>query len=150
LQIPQHLSRTLREALQQHGFHEELIQRPDGWALWITSELQPSADEQVEVTRRLFHALLQLEHQHKGFQFHGGIGRSYLGKNAIPQTLTEAKHACLLAQTSTETTAVEHIDAMNVKGLIASWYNSDPVRETAQQLLDPLLRNDPTGDLVRT
>lgn len=140
----------LEELLRRHSINGSLFERPDGWIFWVTQELEPQSGDTLGLTNTVRHILLEAQRNSPRLKFNAGIGRPYLGTVGLQRSLVEARQACLLAQTSESPTAVEHVDAMNVTRLMTGWYHSEPVRETARQLLAPLYDADPSGELVRT
>ncbi|MDQ0212990.1 PucR family transcriptional regulator [Arthrobacter bambusae] len=140
----------LEQLLRQHSINSSLFEKPDGWVFWVSKELEPQSNDTLGLTNTVRRILLEAQRNNPRLKFNAGIGRPYLGTAGIQRSLIEARQACMLAQTSESPTAVEHVDAMNVTRLMTGWYNSEPVRETARQLLAPLYDADPTGELVRT
>jgi purine catabolism regulator len=147
---PSDLAQRIEDALNQHRVKANLIERPDGWAFWTTSDAEPEARQGTELARNVRRAMLQEERERLRLRLCAGIGRPYQGTSGLQLSLHEAHQACLLAGTQDVAGAVEHIDAMNLKRLLVGWYASGPLREVAAELLQPLWTADPTGDLVRT
>ncbi|MFB7089163.1 helix-turn-helix domain-containing protein [Streptomyces sp. NPDC056296] len=140
----------VESALARQGIPTTMVEKPDGWVFWVTQEAEPHATETLDLTRRVRRALLEAGRGHPNVRLSAGVGRPHSGTAGIDLSLREARNGCLLARTSETPAAVEHVDAMNVRRLMTSWYNSEPVRETAEQFLAPLLEADPSGELVHT
>lgn len=147
---PSDLAQRIEDALTHHGVSVSLVERPDGWAFWTTSDAEPEARRGTELARSVRRALLQEERDRLRLRLCAGLGRPYQGTAGLKLSLHEANQACMLARTQDVAGAVEHIDAMNLKRLLVGWYASGPLREVAAGLLRPLWTADPTGELVRT
>lgn len=140
----------LETELEAAGIAASLVHRSDGWETWFSYDFEPRPTEASALSSRLRRALIAIGNKHRDWKLSAGIGQSAYGTAGIKASLAEARQACFLAQTSAEPTAVEHADAFNASRLLAGWYGSELVRETADQLLAPLREIDPTGELVRT
>ncbi|ONI87938.1 hypothetical protein ALI144C_08375 [Actinosynnema sp. ALI-1.44] len=145
---PHDLPQRIEQALAHHGIHANLVERPEGWAFWHTSDTEPDPADGPALTRTIRRALLAEERGER--RLCAGIGQPYIGTVGLKTSLHEAQQACVLARTQDVAGAVEHIDAMSVKRLLAGWYGSRPLREAATGLLEPLTTADPSGELVRT
>nr|WP_042194754.1 hypothetical protein [Kibdelosporangium sp. MJ126-NF4]CEL21526.1 Regulator of polyketide synthase expression [Kibdelosporangium sp. MJ126-NF4]CTQ95907.1 Regulator of polyketide synthase expression [Kibdelosporangium sp. MJ126-NF4] len=145
---PHDLAQRIEQALAHHGVRASLVERPEGWAFWLTSDTEPDPSDGPALAHTIRRALLGEERGEN--RLCAGIGHPYLGTTGLKASLHEAKQACVLARTQDVAGAVEHIDAMSVKRLLAGWYGSSPLREAATGLLEPLTTADPSGDLVRT
>ncbi|HEV7728370.1 MAG: hypothetical protein JWQ26_604 [Modestobacter sp.] len=147
---PSDLKLRLEESLAQEGLSVDLVDRPEGWVLWTTSDVEPEPQEGIQLTRQVHLALLREERDRLRLRLCAGIGRPRPGTAGLKRSLHEAKQAALLARTQERAGAVEHIDAMSLKRLLLGWYASGPLREVAAELLAPLRDVDPSGELVRT
>lgn len=145
---PHDLAHRIEQALARHGTRASLVERPEGWAFWLTSDTEPDPADGPALARTIRRALLGEERAER--RLCAGIGHPYLGTAGLKASLHEANQACVLARTHDVAGAVEHIDAMSVKRLLAGWYGSGPLREAATGLLEPLTAADPSGELVRT
>jgi len=147
---PPDLMERLEEAFEHHDVRGVLIDRPEGWVLWTTSDAEPEPQETLRLTQAVRRALLSAERERLGLRLCAGIGRPSAGTAGLKRSLHDAQQASLLARTQDRAGAVEHIDAMSLKRLLHGWYASGPLREVAADLLAPLWEADPSGDLVRT
>jgi purine catabolism regulator len=147
---PPDLKLRIEESLAREGLPTTLVDRPEGWVLWTTSDVEPEPPEGIHLTRKVRLALLREERDRLRMRLCAGVGRPYPGTAGLKQSMHEAKQASLLARTQERAGAVEHIDAMSLKRLLLGWYASGPLREVAAELLAPLRDADPGGELVRT
>ncbi|MCU1607659.1 MAG: hypothetical protein JWP46_4124 [Modestobacter sp.] len=147
---PSDLRQRIEEALGRNDLPASLVDRPEGWVFWTTSDAEPEAHQGLALTRSVRRALLSEERDRLRLRLCAGIGRPHPGTGGLKQSLHEAQQASLLARTQERAGAVEHIDAMSLKRLLLGWYASGPLREAAAELLAPLWAADDSGELVRT
>jgi sugar diacid utilization regulator len=145
---PPDLRERIEEALGRQDLTAILVDRPEGWVFWTTSDTEPETQDGLALTRTVRRALLSEERDR--LRLCAGIGRPHQGTAGLRQSLHEAQQASLLARTQERAGAVEHIDAMSLKRLLLGWYASGPLREAAADLLAPLWAADESGELVRT
>ncbi|WUI02626.1 hypothetical protein OHR68_12725 [Spirillospora sp. NBC_00431] len=131
----------LRECLSRHDLDADLIERPDGWAFWLTTDTDPGPAHGIQLGRTLRRALLQ-EGRH-GLSVSAGIGRPHQGTAGLRQSLRDAHQAVLLARARGADGTVEHIEAMNITRLLATWYGSAALSEVARPASDPSHRRRP-------
>ena len=147
---PGELVRELEEELTQRQIASSLVERPEGWAFWVTAETEADALEGGGLLTAVQGALQAVEADHVGLSLCAGIGGAHPGTAGIASSLAEARQACLLARTEDGTGVVEHVGAMSAKRLLLGWYAAAPLRAQAVELLAPLTEADPSGELVRT
>ncbi len=144
------LVRELEEELTQRQVLTTLVERPEGWAFWVTAETETDALDTGGLVGAVQGALRAVEADHVGLSLCAGVGGAHVGTAGIAQSLAEARQACLLALTEDGAGIVEHVRAMSAKRLLLGWYAAAPLRAQAVELLAPLTEADPSGELVRT
>ncbi|GLY69095.1 helix-turn-helix domain-containing protein [Amycolatopsis taiwanensis] len=144
------LGAELEEQLAERGVRATLVERAEGWVFWSTTEAQADAADPGPLTERLISTLAAVEAEHPGLRLCAGIGGAHVGTPGIGRSVDQARQAALLARTTYRAAAVEHIDAVSTRRLLAGWYGSAPLRSAAAALLAPLDEADPSGELVRT
>ena len=147
---PADLRERIEEALARNDLPASLVDRPEGWVFWTTSDAEPEGQQGLALTRSVRRALLSQERDRLRLRLCAGIGRPHPGTAGLKQSLHEAQQASLLARTQERVGAVEHIDGLSLKRLLLGWYASGPLREAAADLLAPLWAADDSGELVRT
>jgi PucR family transcriptional regulator, purine catabolism regulatory protein len=147
---PLDVTASIDERLREHGIAVGLIERPGGWACWTSHDVEQTPAEVAALVRSVRRILLTVERDHPGAALCAGVGGTHAGTAGLRRSLQEAQEACLLARTEDVPAAVEHVDPMNVKRLLIGWYASGPLRDVAAGLIEPLVRFNPDGDLVRT
>ncbi len=135
-------------ARQPAGF--ELVEWHTGWVCWSTSDAPPDLAEQSSLTEQVRDALLAAERDLGGVRLCAGIGNAHEGTNGLAMTLDEAHEASLLARGRETRAAVEHLDVLGLRRMLAEWFASESRQLAARQLLEPLLAAEPNGSLVRT
>jgi sugar diacid utilization regulator len=132
----------LTSILAEEGLREPVFQRADGWSLWITQTMRPSADEVNRLLARVRHAVSAYNAQHSHHPPHvplvGGIGHPAIGPRAIAATLAQARQAALAAARD-QPGAVESIDHLGPDRHLATWYGEPAFVEHARQILNPIL-----------
>lgn len=152
---PGELVTDLDERLAVHGMPMGLVERPDGWVLWVTTESSAAAaeggpDPAAAVRDAVREALLSVENDRPGLRLCAGIGGTRDGLAGLRSSLEEARRGCLLAGTEDGPATVEHVDGVSMKRMLVGWYSSRALRSVAAEVLTPLLEADPHGELVRT
>lgn len=147
---PAGLVRELEEQLGAQGVGVSLVERPDGWAFWVTAETEAEALDPRGLMDTARQAIGAVEAEHTGLTLCAGVGGVHAGTAGIARSLGEARQACLLARTADRAAAVEHVEAVSMKRLLVGWYTSGPLRMVAADLISPLVAADPSGELVRT
>lgn len=136
----------LTEAFADQGVRVvTAVDRGDGWALWVSSEVEPGANEGRALLRavRLVAARLPRE-----WGVVAGIGRAHRGPSGLAATLGEARDAADLARSHDVRPSVEHTDELGVARLLATWQRSDVTRAFAESALLPL--RDPAQSYLLT
>lgn len=126
--------------LAQHGLTGPVVQAPDGWSSWTTSEGEPEAGAyrgRIRAVRAVVHAAAP------ELVLHAGVGAPRAGARGIAETLAEARHAAGLAGAAGPRPAVEHAGDLEGRRLLLAWSASDAFGAYAESLLAPLLE---TGD----
>ncbi|BBG02388.1 MULTISPECIES: helix-turn-helix domain-containing protein [Pseudonocardia] len=160
----------LDERLAGHGMPMGLVERPDGWVLWATTDSSgptgssgsaaasgsagssgsAGPDPAAAVREAVREALLSVEADRPGLRLCAGIGAPRDGLAGLRSSLAEARRGCLLAGTEDGPATVEHVDGVSMKRMLVGWYSSPALRSVAAEVLTPLLEADPHGELVRT
>lgn len=147
---PTSLIAGLERVLRDNDLPHDLVQRPGGWATWLTHDAEPEPEEIDRLARRLGHALRTFRDDHPGVLVAGGLGGGHDGAEGIGASLHEARQASLLARARGGSGAVETFGSMSVDRLLSGWQRSEPLLRATSSLLAPLREVDPGGDLVRT
>lgn len=145
----------LDERLAAHGMPMGLVERPDGWVLWVTTDSSGTAADGPDpaaaaVRDAVREALLSVEADRPGLRLWAGIGGTRDGLAGLRASLEEARRGCLLAGTEDGPATVEHVDGVSMKRMLVGWYSSPALRSVAADVLTPLIEADPHGELVRT
>jgi purine catabolism regulator len=144
------LTETLTRSLADEDLSGPVIERSDGWSLWLTAQQEPQAASYRTVSEAVATAVESFIAMSPRLRLHAGIGRPYLGLDGLRTSLSEAREAATIAQASGGRTGVQHIDEMGVRRILLGWYASDSFAEFAVTLLGPLLAQDPDGTLLHT
>ena len=144
------LTEELNRQLVESGIRGPLVERPDGWTLWVTEAKEPTADQMISLTERLGRAVGLVADRTPRLQIHGGLGRSYQGLNGLQASLSEAKEASVVAQAAGGRSGVQHIDALGVRRILLGWYASESFAAFAASLLEPVTEHDGDGQLLAT
>jgi hypothetical protein len=144
------LTEDLNRQLVEAELRGPLIERPDGWTLWVTHAKEPTPEQLVLLTERLGRAIGLLVDRAPRLQLHGGLGRSYQGLNGLQASLSEAKEASVVAQAAGGRWGVQHIDALGVRRILLGWYASESFAAFATSLLAPVTDSDADGQLLAT
>lgn len=138
--------RKLRAALSEHKLDGPVVDRGDGWTVWISTPAEPPSSDGRRVLRSVRLMLAQLPPQ---WAVVAGVGRVHHGPGGLAATLMEARDAATLARTHDYRPAAEHIDELGVARLLAAWQDSEILRAFAETALAPL-RGVDGGQLLRT
>lgn len=153
---PDELVADLDDRLAARGMPMGLVERPDGWVLWVTTEpgggaaskrTDPAAERVRAAVRDVLRAA---ETDRPGLRLCAGIGGTGEGLAGLRSSLEEARRGCLLASTEDGAAPVEHIDGVSMKRMLVGWYSSPALRSVAAEVLTPVLDADPRGELIRT
>ncbi len=146
------LTDDLARALQDNGVKAPLIERPDGWTLWTSTQSEPPTSSYRDVAAALRGAVERFTTTHRGVSLLIGVGRPYPSLSGLQRSLAEAREASTMAMAmgGAQGSAVEHIDELGVKRILLGWYASDSFAEFARTLLGPLVSVDPHGELLPT
>ncbi|WP_235734389.1 PucR family transcriptional regulator [Nocardioides alcanivorans] len=144
------LGRDLEAALLEVGVDASLVDRPDGWVCWLTSEVAPEAADTKALAGKVRQALLAIESEHEGTRLCAGIGAPAQGPDGLAKSLREARRSGLLAASRETMAAVERTDRVGLSRVLFAWYSYRPARDLAMSVLQPLREADPSGQLVRT
>lgn len=143
-------ARVVEDGLKTYGLHADLIERPDGWVFWTTTEVEPNTDDGLFVVDRVRAALEFVHSEVPSASLAAGVGLPFEGADGIRRSIEEAEHACLLARTDRRPVAVEHSDATSVRRLLIGYYSNRALHEVAAHLMAPLRQADINGDLEHT
>ena len=144
------LTDELSRQLHATGVHGPLIERPDGWNLWVLAKDEPLAASASAFTAAVRRAIERFTQAAPRLRLHAGIGRAHYGLVGLRASLAESKEAATIAQAAGNTFGVQHIDEMGVRRILLGWYASDSFAEFAHTLLGPVLAVDPGGELLMT
>lgn len=141
---------SMGTALKEAGVEGPLIERPDGWTLWLESAARPPVTSHAEVEAAVLAAVQRVTSQHVGTRLHAGIGLPHHGFEGLRTSLGEAREASLIAQGNGGQAVVQHIDTLGVRRILYGWYASPSFEDFAETLLDPIRAVDGSGDLLHT
>ncbi|HEY2041312.1 MAG TPA: helix-turn-helix domain-containing protein [Jatrophihabitans sp.] len=147
---PAGFAADLEAALAAAGIVAPVVERPDGWMLWVTEEIALDSADQERLARIVRQALLSIESEHDGLRMCAGVGLPAQGSIGLGNSLREARKASLLARANQTMAAVERTDPIGLKRMLLGWYSYGPARDIAAEVLEPLRAADPTGELNRT
>ncbi len=140
----------LAEALADVGIDGALIERTDGWSGWVCTPDEPPVDEYQRLARSLRDALATLVANAVGVSAYAGVGRPATGLPGLRASLTEARQAASLAGAGGSRLAVRHIDELGIQRIMLGWYGSVDFGRVVAAFLEPLIRIDSDGSLLRT
>lgn len=127
---------ALRDELERRGIGvTTVIHRSDGHVMWVSSEVEPSAEAGRKLLAQVRQAVLGLDRRESVV---AGIGRPRKGPGGLSDTLHEAKDAADLAASHSFRPAIEHVDELGVARLLATWQRSEVTRAFAESALAPL------------
>lgn len=132
-------------AFAAEGVDIDVVEVSDGWAAWVTSATEPTAEEVQQTATAIRRAHRQLE-QTLGVAT--GIGRPHPATEGIGRSLAEAADAARLAQGRPESGRFMHVDRLGLAQLLLAWTRTDTFQPAARSLLQPLV--DASSDLVPT
>lgn len=134
-------------AFSEEGLLAQAVEQVDGWAVWTTTEGEPSAEDAVRHAAAVRRAQRRFESS-VAVGTYVGVGRARNGAEGIADSLVEARDAARLARSREETGRFLHVDRLGFGQLLLGWTRTDSFRPAANALLDPLTRSP--GDLVAT
>jgi PucR family transcriptional regulator, purine catabolism regulatory protein len=126
----------VEELLVAHGLPGPVVQGPDGWSTWMTSEGEPVGHEYRRVVRAV-RALVDAATPE--LVLHAGVGAARAGIGGLAATLDEARRASVLAATAGRRPTVEHTGELGGRRLLLGSFGSDAFRAYAESLLEPLV-----------
>jgi DNA-binding PucR family transcriptional regulator len=144
------LTDELSRQLEASGVSGPLIERPDGWTLWIASAQEPLPHASTELVHAVSRALRRFTAGASRIRVHAGIGRPSYGISGLRDSLAESKEVATVAQAGGDAFGVQHVDEMGVRRILLGWYASESFAEFARTLLGPLLAVDGDGELLMT
>jgi len=143
-------SDALAGALSDVGIDGALIERTDGWSGWVCDPDEPPVGEYQRLARSLRDALATLVANSAGVSVYAGVGRPATGLQGLRAGLTEARQAASLAGAGGSRLSVRHIDELGIQRIMLGWYGSVDFGRVVAAFLEPLVRIDPDGSLLRT
>ncbi|WP_255953847.1 helix-turn-helix domain-containing protein [Streptomyces odontomachi] len=144
------LTDELQHRLAQLGLGAHIVERPNGWTTWTTSDVEPPATSYRQTTQSVGAVLRAFVAGRTGMRVYAGIGRPYAGIGGLKKSLAEAQEATTIVQAGGTRTAVQHIDEMGMQRILFGWYASQEFATFATTLLRPLLAVDRDEELLRT
>jgi PucR-like helix-turn-helix protein/diguanylate cyclase with GGDEF domain len=132
------LTPRIEARLAAHALGGAVVQTPDGWSAWTTTDAEPEAPG-YRATVRAVRALVQS--LAPDLILHAGVGSPRAGARGLAETLGEARHASVLATAAGPRPAVEHAGDLGSRRLLLGWYGSEAFRAHAEALLAPLTTN---------
>lgn len=135
---------TLSADLAAAGLGGVIVERADGWSVWIDQPQEPSP----RAVKRFVSQLRQvLEKRPAALALAGGIGPPGYALPGLRSSLTLAREAALLAAAAGPGT-VEHSDELGVRRLLLTPLGSEAFRTLADRMLAPL-RDVDDGAVLR-
>lgn len=125
----------------------QAVEQADGWAVWTTTEREPSSADAVSHAEAVRRAQRRLERGGVSATY-VGVGSAQVGVEGLAHSLTEARDAARLARSREETGRFLHVDRLGFGQLLLGWTRTDPFRPAAEGILEPLTKT--AGDLVAT
>ena len=146
------LTRTeeLTHLLEAAGVHGAIVERADGWSMWLSDDTEPATVSYRRTVDRVREAVEAFVARSPGVHVHVGIGRPYQGLVGLRKSLEEAQEAATIARASGSACEVRHIDEMGLRRILVGWYTSDSFAELAHTLLTPVLQEDRAEELLQT
>ncbi|NKS54379.1 PucR family transcriptional regulator [Rhodococcus hoagii] len=145
---------TSLERLVGQKFASIVIEQSDGYVFWTTGELPdadpPATDTTQQGLAEAVRGLMLSIDPEDEWGLCAGVGSAEFGASGIKRSLTAARKAALVAQGRADSHPVEHSSAVSAAGMLAGWFDNQALHEAASELLDPLLRTDPSRELLRT
>jgi hypothetical protein len=136
----------LLAAFEAESLAIQAVEQADGWAVWTTSDTEPSSEDAVRHAAAVRRAQRRFENSATGTYV--GVGRAQVGAEGIAGSLAEARDAARLARSREETGRFLHVDRLGFGQLLLGWTRTDSFRPAANALLEPLARAP--GELVGT
>jgi purine catabolism regulator len=125
---------ALSAELVAAGVHGVVVERADGWSIWIDHPEKPTPRAATRVGGRLRELLAG---QPASLALAGGVGPPGCGLPGLRSSLTLAREAALLAAAAGPGT-VEHADDLGMRRLLLTPLGSGAFRSLAGRLLAPL------------
>lgn len=144
------LTDELTRALEAVGVRGAVVERSDGWSLWLVDDSEPPAKAYAPLVSRLRTATAQILDGREKSQIHVGVGRPYHGLSGLRESLSEAHEAATIARAGGGQSVVRHIDEMGLRRILLGWYASESFAELARTLLAPVLKSERADELVET
>ncbi|KZC95268.1 helix-turn-helix domain-containing protein [Clavibacter tessellarius] len=136
----------LIEALAAEGLDVGVVEQGDGWAAWITFDLEPDVPAAQAAARAVRRAQQRWDDDLSSAV---GVGRVHHGPAGIARSLTEAADAARLAASRPQSGRFLHVDRLGLAQLLLAWTQTDTFQPAALELLAPL-RRQTAGDLLAT
>ncbi|WP_414172907.1 helix-turn-helix domain-containing protein [Clavibacter tessellarius] len=143
---PSAAATRLIEALAAEGLDVGVVEQGDGWAAWITFDLEPDVPAAQEAARAVRRAQQRWDDDLPSAV---GVGRVHHGPAGIARSLTEAADAARLAASRPQSGRFLHVDRLGLAQLLLAWTQTDTFQPAALELLAPL-RPLTAGDLLAT
>jgi purine catabolism regulator len=135
---PATVTPILAAGLAARGIEAPLVERADGWSTWYTEERPPGGTASLATTVR--RALADYHATSNVPPIVAGTGHAAAGPDGLVTTLAEARRASLVAAATRHAGTVQRGDELGAKRMLLDWYGSQVVREEAERMLAPLLR----------
>lgn len=135
----------LLSAFADQDLTVEAVEQGDGWAVWTTTDSEPSTEDAVRQAAAIRRAQRRLNSAARTYV---GVGRAVVGAQGIARSLAEARDAARLAQGREETGRFLHVDRLGFGQLLLGWTRTNSFLPAANALLAPLTRA--SGGLVNT
>lgn len=131
-------SPRLIAALMDAGIRGPVVERADGWSVWVDYKEEPSPRTPARIAARLRSLLAG---RPADLLLAAGVGQPGEGVAGLRASLHTAREAAALAATSGPGT-VEQSGELGLRRLLAAPLGSDGFRALAGRLLEPLANNE--------
>lgn len=121
----------------EHGL-DGVIERSDGWVMWLSGESPPAPDTLRETIRTLRVQLDRLRDDAAQRRVAVGVGSPQRDAAGLATTLEQAREAALTVPPTQRRVAIRAVQDLGASQLLLGWYGSGVFREVSRQLLDPL------------
>jgi len=138
---------ALTAALAAVRLRGVVVERTDGWSVWVDHLEKPSPRTEGRMADRLRALLAE---RPAGLALSGGIGPPGEGPSGLRTSLASAREAAVLA-TAAGPGHLERADDLGMRRLLLTPFGSEDFRSLADRLLAPLRepRNRPLYDALR-
>lgn len=140
---------AVREASTPEAPVDGVVQRSDGWVMWLSGDSPPSPATLRETVRGLRREFDRIVRDRPDLGFSIGIGSPQRDADGLARTLAEAREAAAAAPGDDRDVTVQAVQDLGASRLLLGWYGSGVFREVSRQILAPLTDGD-DEEMMRT